>query len=270
MTDWSGVRGVLFDADDTLYDTRSAMHAAGAAAAGRLWPSADPVRVAGAGVRFRDDPQGWFSAYTRGEIEFAEMRERRVQEMGTWLGVGGDVTAEGFFAAYEPAFHDALRGFADVRPAVEALRAGGLVVGVLTNSSGDYTATKVSAAGLDGAFDVICTRDTLGFGKPDPRAFHEACRRLGTDPGATLYVGDELVNDPLGAAGAGMPAAWLVRDGHVSDGDRVAVAERGIPVIGGLDEVVVRLLQGHAERREPTDLGVEEAAGSITPRFTGA
>lgn len=262
MTDssWSHVTGVLFDADDTLYDTRSAMHVAGAVAAGQLWPSADPDRVDVAGVRFRDDPEGWFAAYTRGELEFAEMRQRRVGEIGRWLGDGDEVLPEEFFAIYEPAFHEALEGFGDVRPTVESLRAAGLAVGVLTNSSGDYTATKLSAAGLDGVFDVICSRDTLGFGKPDPRAFREACRQLGTSPSTTLYVGDELHSDPLGAAGAGMPAAWLVRDGHAAKEGRTAVAAHGIPVIRGLGEVVDRLRRNGDLPVRPTDLGVGRAA----------
>jgi putative hydrolase of the HAD superfamily len=266
---WSRVVGVLFDADDTLYDTRAAMHAAGAAAAGHLWSSADPARIAAAGVRFRDDPEGWFAAYTRGEIEFDAMRGRRVDDIGRWLGADG-VTPTEFFDVYEPAFHEALEGFADVRPTVAALRDAGVEVGVLTNSSGDYTTTKLAASGLDGVFDVICSRDTLGFGKPDPRAFHEACRQLGTSPAATLYVGDELHTDPLGAAAAGMPAAWLVRTGPVAEVSRAAVAARGIPVVNGLEEVVTGLRRAGALGSEPTDLGVEEPPGSITPRFTGA
>lgn len=270
MTDWSHVVGVLLDADDTLFDTRSAMHVAGAVAAAALWPGSDPDRIAVAGVRFRDDPEGWFAAYTRGELGFGEMRDRRIEEIGRWLGAEHVVDPADFFAIYEPAFHAALEGFAEVRPAVRALREAGLVVGVLTNSSGDYTATKLSASGLDGLFEVVCSRDTLGFGKPDPRAFHEACRQLGSAPEATLYVGDELDTDPLGAAGAGMPAAWLVRDGHVAKAGRTAVAAHGIPVLRSLDEVVALLRQADVSPCHPTDLGVGEAAGSITPRFTGA
>lgn len=266
MTDWSQVVGVLLDADDTLYDTRAAMHAAGAVTAGRLWPTADPLRIAQVGVRFRDDPEGWFAAYTRGEIEFDEMRVRRIEEIRHWLEVDSVVAPAEFFAHYEPAFHDALEGFADVRPAVSAWRAAGLVVGVLTNSSGAYTATKLAAAGLDGLFDVVCSRDTLGIGKPDPRAFHEACRRLGSAPQATLYVGDELETDPLGAAGAGMPAAWLVRDGRAAEAGRNAVAAHGIPVVTGLDQIAPGAGQGAGTT---TDLGAGEVTGSIAPRFTG-
>jgi putative hydrolase of the HAD superfamily len=236
------VGGVLLDADDTLYDTRAAMHAAGSAAAAALWPGADPERVRRAGVRFRDDPGGHFHAYARGEVEFDAMRRARVADLARWMGQPvEDGLWAAFEAVYEPAFLAAMAPFEDVRPAVTALRAAGLAVGVLTNSSEAYTGHKMRAAGLDGLFDVVCTRDTLGFGKPDPRAFREACRRLRTPDRGTLYVGDDLETDSLAAADAGMPAAWLVRDGAPDpDGVRRAGA-RGIPVVGSLADVVALL-----------------------------
>ncbi|PKW25914.1 HAD family hydrolase [Phycicoccus duodecadis] len=230
--------GVLLDADDTLYDTRAAMHAAGAQVAAELWPEADPARIAGAGVRFRDDPEGHFGAYTRGEVEYDEMRRARVAELAGWLGQRhDDLWWHRFDALYEPAFLGALTAFDDVRPVVDELRAAGLAVGVLTNSSATYTAAKLRAAGLSGVFDVVCTRDTLGFGKPDARAFHAACDRLGTAPEATLYVGDEVVNDPVGASDAGLAAVWLVREGEPEPHDGRLLAGRGVPVIASLTEV---------------------------------
>lgn len=256
---WAGVTGVLLDADDTLYDTRAAMHRAGALAAAALWPQADPERSQRAGVRFRDDPEGHFAAYTRGEVEFAEMRRARIAELATWLDQGVDDDLwDAFEAAYEPAFLAALAAFDDVVPTIRGLRSRGVAVGVLTNSSGRYTARKLAAAGLDGLFDVVCSTDTLGFGKPDPRAFHEACRLLGTEPARTAYVGDELRTDPLGAADAGMPAAWLVREGTPDASGRRLVAARGLPVVAGLGDVLA-LVTG--------DLGAGERTGSIFPRF---
>jgi putative hydrolase of the HAD superfamily len=235
----SDVDGVLLDADDTLYDTRSAMHAAGATAAAALWPDADPERVRRAGERFRDDPGGHFHAYARGELEFGAMRRARVADLARWLGQPVDDGLWGAFeAVYEPAFLAAMASFDDVRPAVTALRASGLAVGVLTNSSGTYTDLKMRASGLEGLFEVVCTRDTLGFGKPDPRAFREACRRLATPPGRTLYVGDDLETDPLAAVDAGMPAAWLVRGGTPDPDAARRAGERGVPAVASLADVV--------------------------------
>lgn len=114
------------------------------------------------------------------------------------------------------------------------------------------------ASGPDGLFEVVCSTDTLGFGKPDSRAFHQACRRLGTEPAHTAYVGDELRTDPLGAADAGMPAAWLVRVGVPDGAGANLAAPRGVLVITDLREVLV--LVGR-------DLGARERTGSIVPRF---
>lgn len=236
---WGGLTGVLLDADDTVYDTRAAMHEAGAATAAGLWPSADPGLAAQAGVRFRDDPAGHFAAYTRGEVDFASMRRARVAELAAWLGQPVDDTDhDRFDALYEPAFLGALRPFPEVRGAVDRWRAAGLAVGILTNSSGAYTMAKLEAAGLADLVDVVCSRDTTGVGKPDAGAFHEACRRLGTDPAATLYVGDDLGADALGAADAGLPAVWLVRRDEDAPAARLAeVAARGIPVVSSLAEL---------------------------------
>ena len=52
----------------------------------------------------------------------------------------------------------------------------------------------------------------LGFGKPDARIFHEACRRLGCGPHEVLHVGDDLALDALGARAAGLQAFWLRRE----------------------------------------------------------
>lgn len=52
----------------------------------------------------------------------------------------------------------------------------------------------------------------FGVGKPDPRIFHEACRRLGCAPAEVLHVGDDWTLDVLGARSAGLQAAWLCRD----------------------------------------------------------
>lgn len=250
-----GVEAVLFDADDTLYDTRAAMHAAGAVAATAAWPDADPERLAGAGVRFRDDPEGHFAAYTRGEIEFDEMRRARLAEVAAWLdqrenGDWWDI----FENRYEPAFLATLTGFDDVRPAVSALRAAGVGVGILTNSAGEYTREKLAATHLDDLFDTVCSRDTLGYGKPDPRAFLEACRRLGSQPARTLYVGDEVATDPLGAAEAGLQAAWLVRTADPDERSLRLVEARKIPVIRSLTEVVL-LLEPDAARFGPGESG---------------
>lgn len=239
-----GVRGVLLDVDDTLLGTREAMLRAADLASRDLWPDADPQRLAQAGRRFRDDPAGHFRAYTRGELDFPAMRERRIEDLARWLGVRpGPADAGRWTAAYERRFAGALRAFDDALRALRTCRDRGLAVGLLTNSSADYTATKLRLAGLaDAVEELTCcvvTKDTLGVGKPAPEVFHHACTRMGLTPDQVVYVGDELDVDTCAALGAGLGAAWLRRVGYERDEAQVAhAASHGLVPAGSLEDVL--------------------------------
>jgi putative hydrolase of the HAD superfamily len=82
---------------------------------------------------------------------------------------------------------------------------------------------------------VIVDSTVVGFSKPDPRIFGPALAALGTDPARTLYVGDTVHADVLGATRAGMPVVQLDPLGLHVDWDHERAAD--------LDEVLARL--GH-------------------------
>lgn len=243
----SGTRGVLLDVDDTLLGTREAMHRAGELASRALWPHADPALLAGSGRRFRDDPCGRFRSYTRGELDFGTMRARRVRDLAAWLGAAaspGDT--ERWNEHYERAFAGALRAFDDVVDVLRVCRSRGWVVALLTNSSGDYTRTKLELAGLAGPVAEltagVVTKDTLGVGKPAPEAFHHACGLMGLTPGQVLHVGDELDVDACAALAAGLGVAWLRRPGYERDPSEVAhAASHGLAAVRTLGEVLAAL-----------------------------
>ena len=229
---------LLLDVDDTLLTTREAMSHAAASAFRGLWPSLDPADALAAGRRFRADPEGFFRAFTRGELDFATMRTRRIEAAAAFLGHPLPSGArERFQASYEPAFEGRLGAYDDAVPLLRSVTEAGLRLGALTNSGGDYTATKLAASGLAGWLPVVVTRDTLGFGKPDPRVFEHACEAIGASPGETVYVGDEYDVDVLGALGAGLEAVWLVRD-EVDPGFVEDARARQVPVVTELSALV--------------------------------
>jgi putative hydrolase of the HAD superfamily len=264
---WPAISAILFDVDDTLLDTRAAMVAAGEAAAAALWPEAGPGVHHGAGVHFHRDPDGIFGRFTTGELSFAQMRQARVADLLEFVALAPpDEAFQRFGEVYEPAFLSSLRVFDDVVPVLEALSSLGMPAGVLTNSSSAYASQKLEVTGLAGFFAVVATRDTLGFGKPDARAFQHACRLMGTAPSETLYVGDHLEVDAIAAKDAGLSALWLDRDavnavgpadavdlpdaaepvgaagalgstGATSFVGRVRAEEHGIPVVRSLSQV---------------------------------
>ena len=77
--------------------------------------------------------------------------------------------------------------------------------------------------------EFVVALDDLGVGKPDPRMYAEACRRLRLPASEVVYVGDDVALDALGAQRAGLTGVWL---------DRV-----GLPVPDGVDLVVRSLLE---------------------------
>jgi len=67
------------------------------------------------------------------------------------------------------------------------------------------------ASPLAGLIDVEVFSCEVGLRKPDPEIYLLACRRLGVDPSACLYVGDGSYRELTGAAAVGMHAV-LIRD----------------------------------------------------------
>jgi len=230
---FAGAGALLLDVDDTIVDTRGAMVAAGTQAAAALWPHRPGDHRAMA-QRYYDDPERWFPRFAAGEVPFEHMRAGRLDEVATAFGV--HVPDDGHHAyedAYAPAFRAAQRLFPDVPELLSTAERQGMPVALLTNSAHAPTAVKLEALGLVDRFDVVVTTDTLGFGKPDPRVYREACRLLGAGPAEVVCVGDSLPWDVRGAQAAGLRAVWLDREGR-------GTAEP-VTSVRGLDEVTAAL-----------------------------
>jgi putative hydrolase of the HAD superfamily len=184
--------------------------------------------------RYYDDPERWFPRYASGDVAFEAMRAGRLAEVAAAFGVevpdGAHLSYE---EAYAPAFRSAQRLFPDVPGLLAAAEGERLPVALLTNSAQAPTRVKLEALDLVDRFDVVVTTDTLGFGKPDPRVYLEACRLLGAEPDRVLCIGDSIEWDVLGAEAAGLRAVWLDREGRGTSEPVVAVR--------GLDEVTAAL-----------------------------
>ncbi|RZT90872.1 phosphoglycolate phosphatase [Azospira oryzae] len=87
---------------------------------------------------------------------------------------------------------------------LEAFRALGLPLGVVTNKPAAFTSPLLERMGLAGYFEVVIAGDTLAFKKPRPEPLLHACALLATEPGLNLHVGDSL-NDIESARAAGCP-----------------------------------------------------------------
>ena len=86
---------------------------------------------------------------------------------------------------------------------------------ILSNADDDYLLPQLKRIGL--TFPVVLSSEMVGAYKPHPLPFHRVLEKLGVQPEEAVYVGDNPLDDVLGAKGVGMNAVWINRDGKVRD-----------------------------------------------------
>ncbi len=100
--------------------------------------------------------------------------------------------------------------FVDTRPALEALRELGVRMAVVSNW--DYSLGGILRAHrMDHFFEGIYASMEVGYEKPDPRFFNHVLNLHRVEPEAVLHVGDNPVDDLLGARNAGLKSVLLDR-----------------------------------------------------------
>lgn len=96
----------------------------------------------------------------------------------------------------------------DVIPAVDALRARGLRLVVVSNANGTLKA-HMDRLDMTRRFDCVLDSADEGVEKPDPRFFRIALQRSGARKETTVHVGDLYHVDVVGARSAGLRAVLL-------------------------------------------------------------
>jgi phosphoglycolate phosphatase len=99
-----------------------------------------------------------------------------------------------------------------VRETLQALRAAGVKLAVITNKEGRYTQTVLDAHQLAPMFDHVISGDTLPVKKPDPAGIEDCIRRFGVARERTLFVGDSSI-DVATARNAGV-SVWALHYGY--------------------------------------------------------
>jgi phosphoglycolate phosphatase len=99
-----------------------------------------------------------------------------------------------------------------VREALQALRAAGVKLVVMTNKEGRYTHTVLDAHQMTPLFDWVISGDTFPVKKPDPMGIAECLRRFDVSRERTLFVGDSSID--VATARAGGIAVWAMPYGY--------------------------------------------------------
>ncbi len=82
--------------------------------------------------------------------------------------------------------------FPGVMEGLEAFKAKGLPMGVITNKAHAFSVPLLERTGLAPYMSTIVSGDLLPRPKPDPMPVIWACGRLGVSPAETLMIGDSV------------------------------------------------------------------------------
>jgi len=108
-----------------------------------------------------------------------------------------------WFTLYEPRLLRETRLFDGIAALLDALKAQGLSLGIVTNKAERYARPVCDGVGLASYVSVIIGGDTTLHRKPHPAPLLEAARRAGVEPSACVFVGDDE-RDVLAGRAAGM------------------------------------------------------------------
>jgi phosphoglycolate phosphatase len=193
---------VLFDLDGTLIETAPEIQDA----------VNDTLAALGLAPVELDTVVRWIGHGTR-ELLVSALASRRAQ------GREAVVLADDFGAIQEAyALHYRARCGTRSHPyegmleTVEAFKAAGVRVGIVTNKEGRYTQQVLEAHGLEETFDLVIAGDTLPAKKPDPIGIEFARERFGVSRERTLFVGDSSI-DVAAARNARVPV-WVFPWGY--------------------------------------------------------
>ena len=173
MMKFENVQAVLFDLDGTLIDSAPDLGAAvdkmRVARGMSSLPLSHYRHMAGAGAR---GMIGLAFGWTPDHPEYEQLKEE-------------------FFVNYESCMTERTFAFEGVVELIQSLERMQMPWGVVTNKSKRFAEPLTQAMPLFASAAVVISGDTTPHAKPHPAPLLEAAKRLGVDPAACVYVGDD-------------------------------------------------------------------------------
>ncbi len=124
------------------------------------------------------------------------------------------------------------RLYGDVVPALDALRARGMRLAVVSNWDASLPGI-LEDLGIADRLDHVVVSAVAGARKPDPAIFLRAARALDLEPARLMHVGDDPVADLAGAAAAGIRAVLIDREAGAGGRPGVVGSLAELPFVHG-------------------------------------
>lgn len=210
-----GVDTVFFDLDGTLVDESGlpdAVRAACEVVAGTTGLRVDDLLASNARVWAELWPEVC-EEWTVGAIDVDALGTDAWRRTLAGCGLHDEASVRLAVTAHARLERLAHRLFPDAMPVLDALRARGLRIGLVTNGASAVQRAKLRALGLERLFDPLVVSSEVGVKKPAIGIFEHALVQAETPPGRAAMVGDHLWHDIEGAQAAGLRGIWIDRRG---------------------------------------------------------
>lgn len=99
--------------------------------------------------------------------------------------------------------------FRGVKTMLSDLKAAGGKVYLLSNAQSCFTVDELRSCGLYDLFDGIVISSDIGVKKPSVEAFEIALKTFNIDKENSIYVGNDMRDDILGASRAGLRTLYI-------------------------------------------------------------
>jgi putative hydrolase of the HAD superfamily len=208
-------RAMLIDMDETILSAYGrpeiAWNIVASEFAGELAPLS-PRQVAAA---ITDSArQFWTAAGAEWRLKLAEARHEAVRGGFATLAAAGKtvlpldlaIRLADRFTAYRD---EQMFVFPGAHEAIDALKARGVKLALVTNGAAEPQRAKVERFALTHRFDHIQIEGEHGFGKPEERAYLHAMDALGVTAQQTWMVGDNLEWEVEVPQRLGIYAVWI-------------------------------------------------------------
>ena len=207
------IKAVFFDLDGTLCDSDTAWSVAQRETFQLLREQYPNVSEETLTEAWETVHQRLFQQLDAGRCSMADVRDARFQCLFQELGLPIDKVMEGLSGFFCSRYLTSLRLYDDVT-VLEELHA--YHVGIITNGAHDEHTdsqlSKVRHLGLSERIQSLTISGEIGVRKPKVEIFQVACERAGVSPKETLFVGDTIENDIVGANRAGMTSVFINRE----------------------------------------------------------
>jgi putative hydrolase of the HAD superfamily len=208
-------RAMLIDMDDTILSAYGRPDVAWRKIAEEFWDELAPLSPQQVAAAIRDSAQAfWAAADPVWRLKLTEARQQVVKGGFATLARTGNaalstdlaIRLADRFTAYR---NEEMFVFPGAHDAIDALKALGVKLALVTNGAADTQRAKVERFELSHRFDHIQIEGEHGFGKPEERAYLHAMQALGVTAGETWMVGDNLEWEVEAPQRLGIYAIWM-------------------------------------------------------------